>query len=70
LGLTDRGVIKKGAWADLAIFDPDSFAERGTTFEPNQIAQGMKHVLVNGRVAVQDSVLQLERHGQVVKRKN
>jgi N-acyl-D-aspartate/D-glutamate deacylase len=68
LGLKDRGVIKKGAWADLAVFDPDSFAERGTTFEPNQIAQGIKHVLVNGRIAVNDGILNSERHGHVLER--
>jgi N-acyl-D-aspartate/D-glutamate deacylase len=40
IGLSDRGVIREGAWADLAIFDPDSFGKTGTTFEPNQNCTG------------------------------
>jgi N-acyl-D-amino-acid deacylase len=67
LGLKDRGVICKGAWADLAIFDAARFAERGTTFEPNQTAQGMQHVFVNGVLAVKDGQLTRERAGQVLR---
>ncbi len=68
LGLAERGVIKKGAWADLAIFDPERFAERGTTFEPNQIAAGMRHVIVNGEIAVKDGALTGKRMGSVLRR--
>jgi N-acyl-D-amino-acid deacylase len=67
LGLRDRGAIHKGAYADLAIFDPATFAERGTTFEPNQTAAGMQHVLVNGVPAVRDGALTGERPGRVLR---
>ncbi len=67
LGLSDRGVIRKGAWADLAVFDPHAFAERGTMFEPNQTAAGMVHVLVNGRIAVRDGQPTAERPGRVIR---
>ena len=68
LGLTDRGVLRVGAWADLAIFDPVTFTERGTIFEPNQTALGMHHVIVNGKVALKDGELTGERSGQVLRR--
>ena len=68
LGLKDRGTIRRGAWADLAIFDPALFAERGTDFEPNQLATGMRHVLVNGVPTLRDGVLTGERGGQVLRR--
>ncbi len=68
IGLTDRGVIRKGAWGDLAIFDPDRFGERGTTFEPNRTAEGMVHVVVNGAVSLKDGVLTGKRSGQVLRR--
>ena len=48
LGLEDRGTIRPGAWADLAVFDGQTFRERGTVAAPNLTAQGMVHVLVNG----------------------
>jgi N-acyl-D-aspartate/D-glutamate deacylase len=69
LGLRDRGVISAGAHADIAIFDPEQFAERGTTFEPNQLAAGMRHVLVNGVLAVRDGALTGARGGQVLRRR-
>lgn len=69
LGLQDRGVIQPGAWADLAILDPATFAERGTTFEPNQIAVGMRHVLVNGTITLKNGALTGERGGRVLRRR-
>ncbi len=68
LGLRDRGVVKEGAWADLAVFDPEKFADRGTTFEPNRTAAGMSHVVVNGAVALEDGELTGARNGQVLRR--
>ena len=68
LGLTDRGVLRKGVCADVAIFDPAAFADQGTTFEPNQTAVGMHHVIVNGKVALKDGALTGERSGQVLRR--
>ena len=69
LGLSDRGVIKPGSWADLAIFDPLTFSERGTVFEPNQLATGMKHVLVNGVLTLSNGTLTGKHGGSVIRGK-
>lgn len=69
LGLDDRGTLKVGAHADIAIFDMNEFGERGTTFEPNQLAQGMHHVLVNGVPAMREGQRTPERNGRVVRRR-
>jgi N-acyl-D-aspartate/D-glutamate deacylase len=69
IGLARRGVLRAGAFADLAIFDPLEFKERGTTFMPNQTATGMVHVLVNGQFAVRDGKLTSERAGRVIRSK-
>lgn len=68
IGLTNRGVLREGAHADLAIFDPDTFAERGTVTEPNQLAIGMKHVLVNGVFAMRDGQFTHHHAGRVLRR--
>ena len=67
LGLADRGVLRDGARADLAIFDPKTFGETGTTFEPNSVARGMRHVIVNGVVTLRDGRLTGERGGEVLR---
>ncbi|HKI95761.1 MAG TPA: D-aminoacylase [Gemmatimonadales bacterium] len=46
--LTDRGVIKRGMWADLVIFNPDSITDKATYANPSQFSVGMRYVLVNG----------------------
>jgi N-acyl-D-amino-acid deacylase len=68
IGLSDRGVLREGARADVAVFDPGAFAERGTVFEPNLLADGMRHVLVNGAPTLRDGELTGERAGMVLRR--
>ena len=46
--LTDRGVLKKGMWADVVVFDPNTIRDLATFENPNQLSQGMQYVLVNG----------------------
>ncbi|MSP68575.1 MAG: hypothetical protein EXQ96_10940 [Alphaproteobacteria bacterium] len=68
-GLSGRGTLAVGAAADIAIFDPATFGERGTTFAPNQLARGMRHVLVNGVATLCDGVLTGARAGTVLRRR-
>jgi N-acyl-D-amino-acid deacylase len=48
LGLTERGVLKQGLWADITIFDPEQIHDVATFENPNQLSVGMQYVLVNG----------------------
>lgn len=68
LGLSDRGVLRAGACADIAVFDAGMFAERGTIARPDQPAVGMKYVLVNGAIAVRDGVPTGQQAGQVLRK--
>jgi N-acyl-D-amino-acid deacylase len=55
-GLTDRGVLRAGAFADVLVFDPQQLREEATYTEPRKLATGMRWVLVNGQAAVADGV--------------
>jgi N-acyl-D-amino-acid deacylase len=46
--LADRGVLKRGMWADVTIFDPEKVRDLATFERPNQLSEGMDWVLVNG----------------------
>jgi N-acyl-D-amino-acid deacylase len=48
-GLTGRGVLAAGAYADITVFDPDTVADRATFEAPTTPAAGIEHVFVNGR---------------------
>ncbi len=50
--LTDRGLIRPGFAADLAIFDPSTVIDRSTYESGRQFANGIRHVLVNGTVVL------------------
>lgn len=45
---TDRGVLKKGMWADIVIFNPATIRDVATYANPNQLSKGMDYVLING----------------------
>ena len=47
-GIRDRGLIRPGYFADLAIFDPDAIIDRATFEDPIQPAAGILGVFVNG----------------------
>jgi len=68
MGLRDRGVIANGKRADVAVFGPASFRDTGTLESPNRLAQGVRHVVVNGTVTLEDGRLTGKRGGQVLRR--
>jgi N-acyl-D-amino-acid deacylase len=67
-GLQDRGCLRQGAFADLAIFDPATVDEAGTWEKPIQPARGMVATVVNGRFAWRDGRVTGDRPGRVLRR--
>ncbi len=50
--LTDRGLVRPGFTADLAIFDPTEVIDTSTYASGRSLAHGVKHVFVNGIAAL------------------
>ncbi len=67
LRLTDRGVLKKGMWADIVVFDPATVRDLATYENPNQLSQGMEYVLVNGVPVISEGKMTGARPGKVLR---
>jgi N-acyl-D-amino-acid deacylase len=67
-GLTDRGEIREGAFADLVVFDANKIIDRGTYSEPMHYPDGITDVFVNGVHVVQRAKHTGSRPGRVVRR--
>ena len=69
LRLRDRGLLKEGYRADIAIFDPADFTDRATYAEPHQYPSGARTtVLVNGVAVVEDAAHTGALPGEVLRR--
>lgn len=53
VGLWNRGLVRVGNWADLAIFDEDTVGDQATYTDPHQYPTGIECVIVNGKVVVE-----------------
>jgi N-acyl-D-amino-acid deacylase len=56
LGMTDRGLLRPGARADLVVFDPTTVIDRATYEQPHQFCGGVYAVFVDGTAVVRDGV--------------
>jgi N-acyl-D-aspartate/D-glutamate deacylase len=70
LGLTDRGYLRVGVYADVVVFDPASFRDRATFADPHQFSTGVVALLVNGQLAIDDSKPTHALAGCVLRRGN
>jgi len=64
--LADRGVLKKGMWADIVIFDPARVRDLATYARPQQLSVGMDYVLVNGVPVIADGKMTNALPGKVI----
>jgi N-acyl-D-amino-acid deacylase len=67
LSLRDRGFLRKGYFADVLVFDPDTVQDHATFEKPHQYSTGMEKVFVNGELVFDDGVHTGALPGQVVR---
>lgn len=66
LGIRDRGILSENYFADVAIFDANEIIDKATFEDPHQYATGMKFVLVNGEVVVENGQHSGRRPGKIL----
>jgi N-acyl-D-aspartate/D-glutamate deacylase len=54
LRISDRGVLERGRFADVVVFDPDRVEDHATYDDPHRYATGVTHVAVNGTLVLRD----------------
>ena len=67
LGLADRGYLRKGAFADVVVFDPKRFRDKATFTDPHQHSEGCVWVFVNGVAAIKNGKTTGSMSGRVVR---
>lgn len=66
--LEKRGVLKKGNWADVVVFDPEMISDKATADNPFQYSEGIEWLLVNGVIVLQKGSYNGRRMGRVILR--
>lgn len=66
LGLSDRGVLRQGLKADIAVFDAATVRDTATFEKPHNYAEGVRLVIVNGQVAFEDGAMTAARPGRIL----
>lgn len=64
LGLTERGRLREGYFADITVFDPARVEDRATFENSAQVSAGIRYVLVNGRLTLEEGRLTDARPGR------
>jgi N-acyl-D-aspartate/D-glutamate deacylase len=66
LGLKDRGILKPGAAADVAVFDPRTVKDEATFADPHRHPTGIPWVVVNGALVVDRNSFTAAATGRVL----
>ncbi|MHA2246192.1 MAG: N-acyl-D-amino-acid deacylase family protein [Candidatus Hodarchaeales archaeon] len=69
LGLQDRGLIRENMYADVVVFDHKTVIDRATYEDPHQFPTGIKHVIVNGEIVVENEKQTEKLPGRILKHK-
>jgi N-acyl-D-amino-acid deacylase len=63
----DRGRLAEGLAADVIVFDYEKLADKATFAKPHELSEGMKYVIVNGKLVLEDGRYTGARPGRVLR---
>ncbi len=67
VGITDRGLLRPGMFADIVVFDPRTIRDVATYESPLKYSVGVKDVFVNGQPVVRNGEITSERPGRALR---
>jgi N-acyl-D-amino-acid deacylase len=70
LQLKDRGILKEGYFADITIFDQETIEEKTTFANPHNYSEGIKHVIVNGKITINDGKYEGALNGTILQKQS
>jgi len=68
MGMQKRGMIKRGNYADIVIFNPETVEDKATVAEPHNISEGIEKVFVNGTLVFENKKTTEKYPGKIIKR--
>ncbi|MCB0083272.1 MAG: amidohydrolase family protein, partial [Caldilineaceae bacterium] len=68
LGLRGRGLLRAGYQADVVLFDPNTMTDKATFENPHQLAEGVRHVWINGTPVLVNGAHTGAMPGQIVQK--
>jgi N-acyl-D-amino-acid deacylase len=66
IGISDRGLLGEGHWADIVVFDPLTVRPNSTYMKPHVYPSGFRYVMVNGELVVDEGALTGRLAGRVL----
>ncbi len=68
LKIPNRGVLKDGYFADIIVFNPDSFSDKATYKDAFQLSEGLEYCVLNGQIVIEKGIFLEKLQGRVLKK--
>ncbi|MEM9143614.1 MAG: amidohydrolase family protein, partial [Bacteroidota bacterium] len=66
--IPDRGVLREGYYADVILFDPETFRDKANYTDAFQFSEGLEYSIINGKLSVENGAFTQKRNGKVLKK--
>ncbi len=68
LKISNRGKLEKGFYADIIIFNPNTFKDKADYTDAFQLAEGLEYSIINGKLSVEKGKITKQLNGKVLKK--
>ena len=66
LRIPNRGKLKEGYFADIIIFNPDTFKDKADYTDAFQLSEGLEYSIINGKFSIENGDFTNELNGKVL----